>query len=39
MAYQAGPLMPNVATSTKIAAIALSTAITMGRPSATAKPM
>jgi hypothetical protein len=35
----AGPVTPAAATTTKTAAIAASTAMTLGRPSATAKPM
>ena len=35
----AGPVTPAAATTTKTAAIAASTASTVGRPSATAKPM
>jgi hypothetical protein len=34
-----GPVTPAAATTTKAAATAASTAMTLGRPSATAKPM
>jgi hypothetical protein len=36
---QAGPVTPAAATTTKAAATTTSTAMTLGRPSATAKPM